>query len=165
MDDRKVLLFVGMCIISWAWNGETVDKIRRWVSAINTTAKLYVSTSFESVCIRVVSSTCETLHFNILGCIKQKAVCWLNVSSQPYTKTTRARRNSSNKDSCIIQYYSPAWIWYMRDTEYFYSFFVPPSPTWFLHICSNEWLVLDWKFLNMWSISQVKLKFNLGLYL
>jgi hypothetical protein len=160
-----IQLFVGVCIIAWAWNSVPVNKIRRWVSAINTTTKLYVSTSFESICVRIVSSTCETLHFNNLGHIKQKAVCWLNVSSQPFMEITRARRNSSNKYFCIIHYYSPTWILYTRDTEYFYSLFVPPSSTCFLRICSNPWFVHDWKFLNTWSNSQAKLKFNLVLHL
>lgn len=165
MDDREVLLFVGVCFIAWAWNSVPVDNIRRWVLAIKTTVKLYVSTSFESICGRVVSSTYETLHLNILGHIKQKAVCWLNVSSEPFMETTRARQNSSNKYSCIIHYYNPTLIWYKRGTEYFHSSFVPPSSTCPLPVCSNAWFVLDWKFLNTWSICQAKLNFNLVLYL
>jgi len=167
VDDREALLFVGLCFIVWAWNSVLVDKIRGWVLAINTTAELYVSTSFESICVRAVSSTCETLHLNIPGHTKQKTVCWLNISSQPFMETTHARQHSSDKCSCIIHYHSPTFIWYTctRDSEYFYYSFVPPSSTCLLRICSNAWFVLDWKFLNTWPISQAKLKFNLGLCL
>jgi hypothetical protein len=122
----------------WWWNSVPVDKIRRWTLAINTTAKLYVSTSFESVCVRVVSSTCKTLRLHILGHMERKAVCWLNVSSQPFMETTRARQNSSNKYFYIRHYYSPTLIWHTRDSEYFYSSFVPPSSTYLLHICSMD---------------------------
>jgi hypothetical protein len=149
------LLFVGLCFIVCARSCEPVDKIRHDIETLHT---LHMSV------LELFGQHAKALHLNILEHIKQEAVCWLCVSSQPFMETTRARQNSSNKYSCIIRHYSPTLIWYTRDSKYFCSSFVPSSAKCLLRICSNTYFVLDWKFLNTWSIN-LNVKFNLGLYL